>query len=450
MGVETPREDGQKQADNGVETTKGVLSYEVGRLRQLTPQLISGCMAYASMPCWDMELSKALIEFYGFIVDVQTAEEEILDGEAERVRFYPWVLWDWATAGSGPSIGERFSELYDRTELEGNLLKALCKSYVSFYEALDDASSQGVMVRNLATGEVLRIHDDGLAGDLLKGHILLARLARVQKQDGEVVVVDAVYACLPAETRDTILAELDNMLAEEEVVERDPEYVRKVMKKGLADCLDFADQLLEALAQPPEVTNGDGDPLLLCQSTVTGEDAERLLSFLELQEGLAFEACGNGIWLWKPDGRHLGFIHQLERGKLRLAANSQTRHHTLQESVVTDAQLTGPKLRSLTSFYDAVERWTHRGGGESWMSGDPDVPGAVMAWLEFWARNWVDLPSTDLEGRTPREAVRYARGRQLVERVLQRFEGLRLGRLSHTSSPCFDRLRHELGLDTVS
>ena len=74
-----------------------VISYDVCRLRQMLPRVVSSCMAYSSLACFDDELVKGVLEFYGLELDIATAEAEILDIECERVRFYPWFLWDWRT-----------------------------------------------------------------------------------------------------------------------------------------------------------------------------------------------------------------------------------------------------------------------------------------------------------------------------------------------------------------
>ncbi len=64
-----------------------VISYDICRLRQMLPRTVSACMSYSSMTCFDDELVKGVLEFYGLELDIATAEAAILDVECERVRF---------------------------------------------------------------------------------------------------------------------------------------------------------------------------------------------------------------------------------------------------------------------------------------------------------------------------------------------------------------------------
>jgi len=422
-----------------------VVSYEFGRFRQLLPRLINRCMAFSSMTRFDDALVAAVRDFYGLDVDVATAETDILEDEVERIRFYPWFLWDFRSAPGGPSIGDQFIAESELTNHEHKLLEALCRSYVSFYEALEDASNEGVQVRDLATGEIIRISDEALAGDLFKGHLLQTRLIRIEGEDGSVVLVDAVYACLPPDARATVEAEIHNLLEIDSVEGVDVMQVARSLKGSVAECIHFADHLLEALAQPPEATNKNGEPLSLCRSTVRGDDARALLTGLEGNHE-DFVALQNNLWEIRVDATELGFAYKMDEARVMLGANTLERLSELEEALAKTFGITPPRLRSTSEFNATVRDWAEEGGGHPWITGDREIAHAVQHWLQFWVRNWADMPSPMLDGQTPREAMYEPHGRRRVETALQRFEKLKFGGLDANLADNLQKLRGELGL----
>ncbi len=451
MSDHTPRTDIQSPkhlaAAGGPGARMNVLSYELGRLRQTLPLLVSRCMAYSAMSRFDDELIAAVKEFYGLELDVATAEAEILEEEDERVRFFPWFLWDWRSgAGGGKdvamrTIGERYMDEPGHGLHELKLLQALCASYVGFYEALEDASAVGVRLRDLASGEILRVSDEGLAGDVFSGHIVQARLLRIPASDGPCVLVDAIYATLPPEARPAIQVELESLGA----TDGDP---AACLKTYVAEMLHFADHLLETLARPPEADNGDGDPMILSRSRLAGADAATVTRALAAGvEG--FSMVEPGLWQYAPLGAPRGFVDARSQRRVVLAANSPTRLEALEAAISGATEVTRPALRSLEEFTSAVQRWAEHGGGDTWLRLDPDVPRAVAEWFTAWVRQWLDMPSPMLGDRTPREAVGHTDGRRRVEALLSRFERLQLGTLAAAADEAVVTLEHvrlELGL----
>ena len=130
-----------------------VLSWELARLRQSMPGLVRRAMSFSALPCFDGDLIAAVRDYYGLEMDVAAAEAEILEDDDERIRFFPWFLWDWQPENGGPTHGKRFLEDEPHAAHERRLIEALNTSYVGFYEAVDDASASGVVLRNIATKE---------------------------------------------------------------------------------------------------------------------------------------------------------------------------------------------------------------------------------------------------------------------------------------------------------
>jgi hypothetical protein len=355
-----------------------VLSWELARLRQSLPMLVRRAMSFSALPCFDADLITAVRDYYGLDMDVAAAEAEILEDDDERIRFFPWFLWDWKPADGRPNLGHSFLEEESHAPHERRIIEALNASYVGFYEAEADATAAGVRLRNLATNEEVHLFDEGLEGELFGGQIVQCRLVRVRGADVEHVLIDAVYAVLPCEAREGLDTEIGTL----------PQEVGGVagaFKRYTAEFLEVAEQLLETLACPPEPRNSDGAPMVLCQSLLVGADASQMTVCLE--SGLGhFELLTEGLWRWNHDGQPAGFVHRRQGGAIALGAPS-TRHLEALEKVVTDvsgAQV--PALKSLTDFVIAVEGWAEHGGGDPWFLALPEVRAATRAWASRWTR----------------------------------------------------------------
>ena len=411
-----------------------VLSWEQGRIRLAMPTVVRRCMSYSAMSCFDDTLVAAAKDFYGLDMDVATAEAEILEDDDERVRFFPWLLWDWRVAPGTPTIGERFLSDEEHAGHERRILEGLNASYVGFYEALDDATELGVSVRDLGTGEVLRITDDGLEDELLAGQLLQARLVRVRGPEGRsrdlCVLVDAVYAVLPAAAREAIEAEIESLPSE-------LGGPAAALAACTAELLELAEHLLEALARPPAPLNADGERLQLCRTLLQGPAADAARATLE-RGARAFARQQDRVWRWREGD---GFARVARDGHVTLGATSLDAIDRLEACL-----LSGPavlRLRSVTDFATALE------GDELddiWLLCCPGVLDATRRWLEAWAASWADIPWLELGDLTPREAVRAPEGRRRVERALDRMSRVGAERAGMTATLELAALRTELDL----
>lgn len=422
-----------------------VVSYELGRVRQLLPRLIGRGMAFSSASRFDDTLVAAVREYYGLDVDVATAEADLLAEEGERICFYPWFLWDWRSHPDALTIGEEFLGESDLGPYERRLLEALCGSYVTFFEALEDAGPEGVLVRDLATGRDLHITDDGLAGDLFKGHLLQARLVPIQTEQGPLILVDAVYACLPPEAHDQVQAELREFTETTDGPPATPDAIVTKLKGCVSELLTFADQLLVELSGPPEAKGSAGADLVLCQARLRGEAATRLDA--KLNAGHASIAkIKSGLWQLRSGEEPLGFIHRAAPQRLMICATSIERLDVMAERLLELFGTVVPALRSIDDFDNAVRQWAEHGGSQAWQLGAPEVADAVVAWLSFWIRTWADATLETLDDQTPREVMREPGGARAVEDVFERLSTLRVSDTRDVLGPVFARLRDELGL----
>lgn len=435
---------GEGRGASGHDRTVGdaprVLSWERGRLRRTMPEMVQRCMDYATTAELDESLAEAARSFYGLELDPETIEEEILDDPDERIRFFPWYLWDWRPEPGAATVGERFLAEAELDAHERRVARALCASHLGFYEALEDASETGVDVRDVLTGERLRIADDGLRDELLSGQVLQARLVRVATADGPCVLVDAVYAVMPAEA----VGMLDEELVE---LPREPAEAAVALQQRTPSLLELAGQLLERLARPPVARDRDGEPLLLRRSEMTGPAAERLVVAIG-DGGEDLEPVAEGLWRWWHEDRPRGLVRWVAPDRVVFGATEPGALDALEARAAALAEAEPPRLRSLAELSRQAEAWAVEGGGEMWWRALPEVMEAFDRWLSSWLRQWPDRPLAELGERTPREAVQVPEGRSRVEAILERLERLRCeDRPGGAPEVDLEWLRRELRLD---
>lgn len=411
-----------------------VLSWEIGRYRQSLPLLVSRAMAYSALPCFDESLMSAVKQFYGLEMDVATAEAEILEDADERIRFFPWLLWDWRAQPDEPTVGERFLHDQDHAPHERRLVEALCASFIGWYEALEDATEDGVSVRDMQTGERVQIDDDGLAGELYEGQLLQARLVLVGTAEVSCVLVDAVYAVISASGRRAVQTEIESLPR----TLGPPSVACKVYA---AELLEAAEHLMETLARPPVPLDRSGELMALCRATYGAADAAQVRRIATADA--SFVAEGPELWAWHRDGSARAYL-ECRDDRVEVGATTLSDLHALGQALRRDGDVAATPLASVTDFAAAVESWVAAGTGGPWLLALPHAAEAAGAWLFAWARRWMDMPLGELGDRTPREALRTADGRARVEALIAR-----LGRLEDGRGAAIvdvQTLREELGI----
>ncbi|MEZ4269299.1 MAG: antitoxin Xre/MbcA/ParS toxin-binding domain-containing protein [Myxococcota bacterium] len=395
-----------------------MLSWEIGRYRQSLPLLVSRAMAYSALPCFDESLVSAVKQFYGLEMDVATAEAEILEDADERIRFFPWLLWDWRAQPDEPTIGERFLHDQEHAPHERRLVEALCGSFIGWYEALEDAGEGGVAVRDMQTGERVHIDDDGLASELFEGQLLQARLVCVGTAEVSCVLVDAVYAVISASGRRAVQTEIESL-------PRTVGAPAVACKIYAAELLEAAEHLMETLARPPVPLDRNGELMAVCRATYGASDAEGVRRMAASDPD--FVSQGPGLWAWNRDGAPRAFVESRD-DRVEAGATTLGDLQALGQALRRDGDVTATPLASVADFAAAVESWVGAGTGGPWLRTLPHAAEAAAAWLFAWARRWMDLPLGELGDRTPREALRTPDGRARVESLIERLGRLDDGR----------------------
>ena len=415
-----------------------VLSLEQNRLRQALPLVVRRAMGFTARHRFDDMLLMAVRDYYGLDLDLSGVEHEILDDDDERIRFLPWFLWDWRSTGDEPTVGEQFLVTCEHTSLDERLLQGLCDSYVGFFLALETASRDGVWLQDMTSGRRIRLADEGLEGELFEGQILQARLVEVESGGDRHILVDAVYAILPAQAREPIESEIRSLLTpgSDPVVE---------MKAAANELIEFSEHILESLSRPPKLGTTEGAPMLLCQTSVRSDDVGPLVASAVASDQVALEPVSDTVFVWSQQDRAMGFIAQDSAERWILGALSHEAYEEMRETVDPEGRLAIP-FYSLTDVEAVAERWVTSGGGERWLGLFPEVEGALRLWVGAWTLGWADRPVSVLGHRTPREAMRRSEGRRQVERLVQEFETSHHAWFDGCDADDFTGLRRELGL----
>jgi len=395
-------------------------------------------MGFTARHRFDDLLLLAVRHYYGLELDLGGVEHEILDDDDERIRFLPWFLWDWRSAGDEPTVGEQFMVTCEHTSLDERLLQGLCDSYVGFFIALETATRGGVWLQDMTTGRRLHVADEGLEDELFDGQILQARLVEVESGGEQHFLVDAVYAILPPQARKPIESELRSLLTPgcDPVVE---------MKDAANELIEFSEHILESLSRPPRMDGVETVPLLLCQTSVSGSEAEQLVKAAVESDAMSLEPVNERLFLWTRQEQPLGFIAQDSAERWVFGAISRDLFDEMRSNLGPEGATAMP-FYSLTDVEAVAERWVTTGGGERWIGLFPQVHSVVRQWVECWTLGWADRPVMALGHRTPREAVRRADGRRQVERLVQDFEATHRPWFDGLDKEDFTGLRRELGL----
>lgn len=393
------------------------------RLRQTLPRVVSRCMSYSASPEFDEALTSAVSRFYGVDVDVATAETDVLEDDFERVRFFPWFLWDYPLPHASGlvhdelsfvTVGSRFLEQAELSDFEREVLCALTSSSLAFVEVMETNPAHGdLRVTDLARQDLVDVYDPGLAAELTVGHIALVRLIRFEgsaQADAALAAIDAIYAVLPHETRPLVEMELERILGGE----REP---LTVLKTHAPEILDFAEHVLSTLSEPPAPLNADREPLLLCQTVIARSKEARVLALLERGGPFSRVDSGDPIWVWREDARVVGLIVRNE-GRVLVMASSRERFARVAHWFDLQCEPL-PALRAEATLDAAGEGWLAGGQAPAWLL-DPDVESCTRRALTRWISRWPDQPHPAVGGRTPRAMALEPGGREVVARLIAR------------------------------
>lgn len=405
------------------------------------------CRKPAVRPAWTVAPLRELPAAWP--ASLRGAFAETLPSPSARTDFLTWYLWDRVPADGGVPLGWRLY-LEVREDLPSHMsrvARALWRSYYNAYEVLETDGDERLEVCDLVFGDRLLIQDRSLAAGLQRWDLLIVRLVL----DGTVGIVHSLHSVLPPAARAGI-ERLVQRLGRQPGTTTQRCLLSQLKREPYA-FLERCRTLFEECADPPDLTNLDGEPLVDTRLYFRIIDPEPVLTallrspFLEPVRGGTElgedEPVRGQAFVWLREGRRppcddsvrpiLGTFVVGER-YLVVECNSRERGLAFQRGV---ERLLGGAARYVSTVHTDFEQHllaTAQATGEHPWPADTVPADAPLSRALLQAyQQWLDTPLVpgDRQGFTPREAARSGTGRWWLARHVNRLDTVQI----HTGEP---------------
>lgn len=390
--------------------------------------------------------------------------------------FVPWALYHWlpdelgdpGKLHSAKTTAVRFLEEagWKVDERTRRYIEAARLAPLTFWQVEAVEPGKGILLRDMATERECFTHERSASRNLVPADIIFGQVVEL---DG-VRVIEAMgpYSLPPLRFRRTV----EESLAPKVALLKSSSGESSVSPtQWLEYDLDFVDLYLacvERLLNPalPEVRNTDGDPLEWAASTYRFDPRERgrLIGRLEALRNIepSEEQAEHVEFHWisqRRDGpvplAHKARI-EVRESALVTECNSRKRDRNLRKRL--EGRL-GDLLTHEDTAYQSLDLEELAAGSMKEDASEPSDSGPIdledlspeareqiEAMMAAQHMRWADLGVPALGGRTPRQAVRTARGKEEVERLIADFENAQSRDPDPQYRFDYNRLRGELGL----
>ena len=377
------------------------------------------------------ELKRACQEFSG-------------EQEADQMMLLDWILHDWIPPSLGRGMMDEFLLRHGTrlTPRERQMVEAWARSYVGLYEVQRLIPGTGADVKDLTTGETMFVHDISLSKSLVRWDVFLGRLLpgeRGTELTGAALSVSRVS-----------LEPLREWMYERrrESGQEWPEFLKRNWPRIRLQSYEARANWVKSV----RLTNTDGEELLVSKATYRLTDEAAVRHALRNSDEIAIDdGSGREVFVWLDQKKTiLGHI-RIDAGQLVIDCNSRERHDRGSRLL---SRLAGKHLAHLRDeFTSQAELRRQAKESPAPELVENQIPKeerdrVIMQYLEKHYQEWPDMQLPALDGKTPRAAVRSARGRQQVMEILKMMEnGEERKRLDGEPSYDMDRLRAELKLE---
>lgn len=421
------------------------------RVQRTTEGLIGRLMDTAMLHFGPAGIDEAWAEF-----NVWETEEPFDPRSPYLQVFMPWFLYNWLPDPEETDIPEHLHEITvaqayvnsaDRRldPLARRYIEAGGEAQFSFHEVLACESGRGFRLRDAMTGSEHDVLERSGSTGARIGDLLYAKVVTVE---GIAVLDGCTPVLIPPKHKLEIIelrAEISKSQLSGEALLH--EYDIELRSLYLA----IADEIL--YPKMPRVANTDGEPLELHTLAYDIDSAPAAFDALEdlavgaseeeLLEGAEFDSTGELVrceirWC-KPgnpvhktwDNTTLGTI-RVEAKRLTAEVNSAARAERLARII---EERLGPRATKLPSMIQSVQSLAERErtpdenraaatreAEHERLAALPEVRQALSEMMRQHYRAWVDQEIPALGGRTPREAVQDADGREAVAALVMQIE----------------------------
>ena len=375
-----------------------------------------------------------------------TAEVELEESEVNG--FLQWYTSDFRDAATGRTLVEHYFETHGAglKPRELVLLEVWRDSYPGVFEVEAVEEGKGIELRDLASGDIIFVHDVTASRGLVVGD---CTLSRIEKLDGKYHFVSDGFTVPPA-VRGELLKLIDK---EARAAGKTPvEYVRRSGNLLHRKIRQLSDKWLKNL----QVVNREGDAIEFCRADYGVVDEPALLAKLRTLEELKEEPGkpGEAHFAWLETaavGPRAVYGHvEVGGGHLRLEAQSRTRLQLGRGLLESHAS---GLLKHQGDSYQSLDELKQRAAARGPVEREQPVLTELEreALLRMKAEHyatWPDDPLPALGGKTARQAVKTKAGREAVLDLIRDFEHHE-AREAKAGQPAFDfrPIRRTLGLE---
>jgi hypothetical protein len=404
-------------------------------------------------------LRKRIGQFLGQALperDVKLAIQELFgdrapDTQDANLTLSDWMLHDWVAPSLGRTALQEF--LVRRgsglTQREREMVEAWSGSFIGFYEVQELKAGLGLKLKDLILGETFFVHDVRMSTQVARWDGLIIRV--VPGERGTEFTGSGLTVPRHSIEELRLWMEVDRReMGWREYMKANWPRVRRRSFKFAADWMDSL-----------HLANTDGEELLFSKAVYRAIDEaaarERLRGCPELQtefdNNKSNPAETREYFVWLDECKTVLGNIRIASGELVLDCNSRQR---MERGKLLLATVAGGWLRHLRDEFTTQKELKSRAAAAP--RGDPppqpEIPKevrdeAIGSFLEKHYGTWPDTKLPALNGKTPREAARTAKGRKQVIEVLKNIENGE-DRKRRAGEPSYDvaRLRADLGLDS--
>ncbi|NPV60837.1 MAG: SEC-C domain-containing protein [Actinobacteria bacterium] len=465
--------------------------------------LVEDLQLYALLPSVQAERPRAVEEFFAPLGRTWLEREPVFGGLSEKDIFEDWFQLARPLDHCGKTVVREMLEAnekaYDPPALA--LLRGLADSRFSVYEVQEAVPGKELTLRDIFRGEDIRVRERTASRELVKWDLVATRVGWVGDHH-EIMGLSFLVPRRYLKPLEDFVARVSRDMPGKKLSDRLDFFLQR--RGYLVFC-----QVAKLFAEEPMPVSitAEGDEVALCTAVFDVEDAEearrRLSSHPYIEDLGSKRGVRKFAWYLSRE-----LENELRRGE-HVGPQNRARTFSISPKGITEEQeeaekskgnvmrafgsleLRGKKLtfeaQSLqrleagkkelsqllagvaTHRVDSImdqeallgEAWRKRGEPKS-MSRDSastaaplplkDIPeGSIRKafdeMLEKTYGNWLDEPLSCLGGKTPRQAAKTARGRELVNRLLKDYENM-AERQRREGTPAFDfsRFRRELDI----
>ncbi|MBW1699336.1 MAG: SEC-C domain-containing protein [Deltaproteobacteria bacterium] len=461
---------------------KGTVSHDLlwRRLREVHDRLIDRLMNHALEELGEEGMSEALLEF--MVWPEKDVSPESLENHFQL--FYQWLLFNWyydpeemeieIEQTPYTTIAESYAALNKHLldPLEHRLIDATNREPFSFWEILDCQPGKGYCMKDVLRGDTVDVLEKMGSEDARKGDIVFCKVIHI---DTVAILMGTGSVLIPPMLKPELI-ELRKELGRI----YDP-ITTETLNDYEIELRELYFSIFDVMMNPPELRNTDGDPLsfhTIYYDIDSPETAfERLKSLCvdstekELRSEAELDESGQihrASIPWSRQGYKnssvldntiLGRL-EIDGKRLKVEVNSANRANAIQKEIQKrlgkHAVYKTTKIHSMESMLKKTEHpETHMGedfGEKKNLLQIPEVQNKMAQLIQAHWDSWINEKIPALGGKTPRQAVKTADGRESVEALLLDAERHSYpdNQIADIEQAAIDQVRHRLGLDKAA